>query len=607
MQFTPRTSYAKNSFSKDNESENLEAVVKAVNGSKYPVLIGFDRTPYKEGHTVVGYGIIESGSDYLIKIWDPNYLEAPSSTLRIAKDYSGSSFDNRPVYTGQIRYALTVENTAYDYRNIQDYISGKTGVLNAMGVPAAASTAASADSGTYFMTNYSDFKVTSSKGGSATFAGGVMRSGTLDIADAWPIGDALSGLLLRFDIRDYDASAAYTVTPSSDVPSFETSMFADASSAADSHYAKITASAKGGYVFKGNGDAEAQFASPAKATVSLTYGDTKKKLYTTKVSGTDTKIGLSRSGKQNGVAAASYSGTADIAVSGDYNSVKFSGVAAGANGVHVTETDTKVALLNNGGTEIASALIGHYIEFRTFGGTIVKAIVNISPGSKAKAPMNPVRPGYVFKGWYRDTAFTKAWSFTSPVTSDMTLYAKWEKPQGGPQGKPKDISSASVTKIADRAWTGKQAKPAPVIRAGTKTLVSGTDYPLSYGANKLIGTGTVKVTGKGGYTGTKTVKFNIVPKKLSKPALKPGKRQVRAVWKKSPKAQKVTGYQIQWKKKGAKKWSKAKAVSAKKNSYIIKKLKKGAKYSVRVRAYKTVGKVKYYSAWSAVRLSGKVK
>lgn len=43
------------------------------------------------------------------------------------------------------------------------------------------------------------------------------------------------------------------------------------------------------------------------------------------------------------------------------------------------------------------------------------------------APSDPVRDGYTFLGWYTDAAGTKAWDFSDPVTSDMTLYAKWEK------------------------------------------------------------------------------------------------------------------------------------------------------------------------------------
>ncbi|MBQ9067555.1 MAG: RICIN domain-containing protein, partial [Eggerthellaceae bacterium] len=42
------------------------------------------------------------------------------------------------------------------------------------------------------------------------------------------------------------------------------------------------------------------------------------------------------------------------------------------------------------------------------------------------------------------------------------------------------------------------------------TLKAGTDYTVSYSNNTKVGTATVKVTGKGNYTGTKSATFNIV-------------------------------------------------------------------------------------------------
>ena len=48
-----------------------------------------------------------------------------------------------------------------------------------------------------------------------------------------------------------------------------------------------------------------------------------------------------------------------------------------------------------------------------------------------------------------------------------------------------------------------------------ETLVEGTDYKVSYGANNKVGTGTVTVTGIGAYSGSKTVTFTIEPKKYT--------------------------------------------------------------------------------------------
>ena len=47
-------------------------------------------------------------------------------------------------------------------------------------------------------------------------------------------------------------------------------------------------------------------------------------------------------------------------------------------------------------------------------------------GSTAVRPDDPVDPGYALIGWYSDEEFKHEYDFTAEVTSDMTLYAKWE-------------------------------------------------------------------------------------------------------------------------------------------------------------------------------------
>ena len=42
-------------------------------------------------------------------------------------------------------------------------------------------------------------------------------------------------------------------------------------------------------------------------------------------------------------------------------------------------------------------------------------------------PKDPSRTGYTFAGWYTDKELTQAYDFATPATSDITLYAKWEK------------------------------------------------------------------------------------------------------------------------------------------------------------------------------------
>lgn len=47
----------------------------------------------------------------------------------------------------------------------------------------------------------------------------------------------------------------------------------------------------------------------------------------------------------------------------------------------------------------------------------------------------PTRAGYLFDGWYFDTAFTNKALFPLEITNNMTLYAKWLKIEGEQQYK----------------------------------------------------------------------------------------------------------------------------------------------------------------------------
>lgn len=159
------------------------------------------------------------------------------------------------------------------------------------------------------------------------------------------------------------------------------------------------------------------------------------------------------------------------------------------------------------------------------------------------------------------------------------------------------MAKASVSGISNKTYTGKAFTPAPVVKIGSKKLTKGTDYTVSYKSNKAVGTAKVIITGKGYYTGTKTVTFKINPKGTSLTKLKPAKKALTVKWKKGSG---ITGYQIQYSlKKNNKSANKTVTVSrASAVSKKIGKLKKKKKYYVRVRTFKTVSGEKYYSAWS---------
>ena len=65
------------------------------------------------------------------------------------------------------------------------------------------------------------------------------------------------------------------------------------------------------------------------------------------------------------------------------------------------------------------------VAFNTNGGSDISAII-ADYDTRIEAPAAPVKEHYSFLGWYTDEALTTEFSFNTPVTADMTLYAKWK-------------------------------------------------------------------------------------------------------------------------------------------------------------------------------------
>ncbi|MFC3799503.1 InlB B-repeat-containing protein [Cohnella sp. GCM10012308] len=66
------------------------------------------------------------------------------------------------------------------------------------------------------------------------------------------------------------------------------------------------------------------------------------------------------------------------------------------------------------------------VDFNAQGGSPVMSVANVVYGTKIAAPQPPVRNGYTFGGWYKDSEFKNAWNFgTDTVAASTTLYAKW--------------------------------------------------------------------------------------------------------------------------------------------------------------------------------------
>ncbi len=235
--------------------------------------------------------------------------------------------------------------------------------------------------------------------------------------------------------------------------------------------------------------------------------------------------------------------------------------------------------------------------------SISKASVTLSTSTyaydgKAKKPGVTVKlNGKTLKN---GTDYTVSYSNNTKVgTAKVTIKGKGN--YSGSVSKTYSIKNnfkkATVSGISTKAFTGKNITQSITVKYNGKTLKNGTDYTVSYSNNKNIGTATVKIAGKGSYTGTITKTFKINPAKQEIQKLTAKSKAFFVDWAQKGSA---TGYEIQYATNS--KFTSAKKVTIKNNKTdktTVSKLSGKKKYYVRVRSYTTVKGTKYYGAWSA--------
>ena len=161
----------------------------------------------------------------------------------------------------------------------------------------------------------------------------------------------------------------------------------------------------------------------------------------------------------------------------------------------------------------------------------------------------PVRSGYIFEGWYTEESLTqKIDGITKTDSGNKTVYAKW--------------SPAPVT-LEDKNTGINNTE-------GNDTGINNTDSQMS------------------------------APKKVKGLKVKKrGKTSIKISWKRDKK---VAGYQIAIKTGSKGKYKIVKTIQKnKKISFIKKKLKRGKKYYIKVRAYKVIDGKKIFGKYSVVR------
>ncbi len=207
----------------------------------------------------------------------------------------------------------------------------------------------------------------------------------------------------------------------------------------------------------------------------------------------------------------------------------------------------------------------------------------------------------------RKAAWDSPWS--DIVLPTQTISLNWDGTITGAKDYSCSITSTN---------TGKKAV------SGTWSLVNNTAYcTLKLGSvayncvfayqkdESALGKTVLTLTGAGSDNstlwGVQSTRFPVPPAapvkiNVKKPTLKTLKAAKRSFTAKWTKVSSASGYQLQY--STSKKFKSVKTVKIKKASTVkktLKKLKTKKKYYVRVRAYKTVNGVPYYSKWSKTK------
>lgn len=199
-------------------------------------------------------------------------------------------------------------------------------------------------------------------------------------------------------------------------------------------------------------------------------------------------------------------------------------------------TDYRVSYENNtnpGTAEVTVEGLGNYCGtvMRTF--KIVK-----TPKDFTKAEVSGIKTSYEYTGKsitpvpvvkYENKTLTAGTDYkvsyknnTNPGTVEITVEG-----MGDYRGTvtrnfkivktPKDFTKAAVSGIkSSYDYTGKNIKPVPVVKYANKVLTAGKDYDVAYVNNTKVGKATITITGKGDYSGKKSVTFTIAYKLVSK-------------------------------------------------------------------------------------------
>ena len=260
-------------------------------------------------------------------------------------------------------------------------------------------------------------------------------------------------------------------------------------------------------------------------------------------------------------------------------------VTASANGYDSVSKDVKIVVskksLNNGLLTLSET---SYV----YDGTYKKPAATVTFGGKV------LQEGKDYTISYRNNLNVGVTTVIATGMGDYTGYTSKNFTI-----TKRAMAGGTVSVASSVSFTGSNITPSVTVKVAGRTLTSGTDYTVSYSNNKNVGKATVKITGKGNYSGSLNAKFDIVPAKQQIQKLETKYKGFYIDWAQKGSA---TGYDVEYSVNANMSGAVSKHLTANKpDTLTVNGLSGDKTYYVRVRSYTNRNGKVYYGAWSDVK------
>ncbi|HOI46410.1 MAG TPA: ABC transporter substrate-binding protein [Bacilli bacterium] len=121
------------------------------------------------------------------------------------------------------------------------------------------------------------------------------------------------------------------------------------------------------------------------------------------------------------------------------------------------------------------SILTYQVNFITNGGSLISPIV-INKDDLLEIPPTPTKDGFYFVGWYTDSGFDNVYDFSSPVSSNFTLFAKWNETSN-------DVISLALAKTMPNGYDIRIEGVVTRVLGNVVYIGDGTDAFLIYGVD----------------------------------------------------------------------------------------------------------------------------